>query len=95
MSDLISREEAIKAFSEHLKRLEIFSYLSVTEYVKNIANTISSAEKVGEWLRDDDGALVCSICDYPAEYNPISNDFIETNYCPNCGARMEERKWLK
>lgn len=44
--------------------------------------------KVGRWIRAE-GELICSICEYPAEFNPLSSDFIETNYCPNCGAKMK------
>ena len=47
--------------------------------------------KVGRWIRAE-GELICSICEYPAEFNPLSSDFIESNYCPNCGAKMEESR---
>jgi hypothetical protein len=44
----------------------------------------------GHWRKDENGETVCSRCDYPAEFNPISSDFIESNYCANCGAKMDE-----
>lgn len=38
--------------------------------------------KHGEWIIQD-GNVVCSECFEPN---------LETNYCPNCGARMDERR---
>ena len=44
----------------------------------------------GEWLRTPTFWAYCSVCgeEPPKETN------ITTNYCPNCGARMEESRWL-
>ena len=38
----------------------------------------------GRWKRTSiSGTLFCSVCDKIPEFQ------IETNYCPNCGAKME------
>ena len=48
--------------------------------------------KQGEWITkrtwNHDGELYCSVCDYDA---PTEGDYrqVKTNYCPNCGAKME------
>ena len=46
-----------------------------------------SAERVGVWEHKDGvfGAVYCSMCGYELKEN-------DTNYCPNCGARMKNKK---
>lgn len=63
----------------------------ITEMAENLGINIEDdfGKKEGEWIEDEDGEIVCSKCDYPAEFNPISSTFIKTNYCPNCGAIMK------
>ena len=41
--------------------------------------------KTGRWIEDDDLTLPshCSVC---GEY---ALEWVETRYCPNCGAKME------
>ena len=82
--ELISRED-VKSM---IKSKPLFT---IDERV--LMNAISSLptieeRKEGRWIRTK-GELICSICEYPAEFNPLSSDFIESNYCPNCGARMK------
>ena len=44
----------------------------------------------GHWKHDETGANFCSVCnEYPyddGEYHLVWH----TNYCPNCGAKMDE-----
>ena len=44
----------------------------------------NKAEKTAEWILKDGifGAAYCSKCDYELHTD-------DTNYCPNCGARMK------
>lgn len=88
MSDLIRKDDVIKAIKPIVATLPLGYH---SEFASAI-NSIPTAEpKVGRWIRAE-GELICSICEYPAEFNPLSSDFIETNYCPNCGAKMEESR---
>ena len=80
MNDLISREKLIDYLYENNVRADIS--------IEDLADEIFAEPKVGRWIRAE-GELICSICEYPAEFNPLSSDFIETNYCPNCGVKME------
>lgn len=45
--------------------------------------------KHGRWIEDEYGFLICSACGNTAEYLPILGQ-IETPYCNECGARMDE-----
>lgn len=47
--------------------------------------------KHGRWKEDEYGFLVCSECGNTAEYLPILGQ-IETPYCSECGARMDEQQ---
>lgn len=56
-------------------------------YNKHIPAADVQEVKHGKWIRRDaDGEAVsqCSVCKYP-----VSTFWNETNYCPNCGCRMD------
>ena len=87
MNDLISRQDV-------LKELSVIQDRPVSTAMK-IIKAIPSAEKVGRNLKEDTPTLFeCSICGW-TDWDTITGDTDTYNYCPNCGARMEERKWLK
>ena len=88
-SDLISRAEAIKALSEFYE----YSIRMVDE-ITDLLNSLPSvsAERVGEWQYEKmvmplsnhtKDSYRCSVCHTHWD--------CETNYCPNCGARMENK----
>lgn len=81
MSDLINRQDAIDGADEIIKR-DTSGNNAVVEAMKAwkayIGNLPSADRKRGEWIIQD-GKVVCSKCFEPN---------LETNYCPNCGARM-------
>ena len=46
----------------------------------------------GKWINDDVG-VQCSECWYGWNYiTGVPVEVYEFNYCPNCGARMDERR---
>ena len=62
-----------------------------------------SAEKTAEWIKQKSGdelfpeEIVCSKCyhsnshlDFDEHNNPIGKLFLESKYCPNCGAKMDK-----
>ena len=53
----------------------------------NMAIEALKEPKQGEWIvKNDEMEVFCSVCDKPL---PCSDEYdYETNYCPNCGARM-------
>ena len=87
MSDLIDRQAALDAI--------LGMFLNIAYSEKNIAwsmaldkiRQLPTAEpRTGEWL-DDCGDMACSCCGFSCD-DPYYLG--EANYCPNCGARMEE-----
>ena len=88
MSDLISREEVIKA----VKFYETFCdpYPRVIEALEDLP---SVQPRKGKWIEHDDGwtnvYYECSVCKEPfvlIDGTPTENLY---NFCPNCGCRME------
>lgn len=90
MADLISRQDAINAaieaadiwdgcYSPERERM-------ITERLKKVP---AAWPKIGEWVEDvayyDEDGCPCIItrCNQCGEPNPVSN------FCPNCGAKME------
>ena len=41
----------------------------------------------GRWIASHDEFCACSICKYP-----VYVGWNQTNYCPNCGAKMDKEK---
>ena len=85
---LISKQAVLSAIGEWIAHRE-YDYTNATEYLRNRTKAIPSAEpKTGHWKRRivDSGYNAdwkCSECGYKE-----MTDF-PTNYCPNCGAKME------
>ena len=82
MSDLIERQAAIDAVKTYLGDYEI------SRTVQCRLRLLPSAQperKKGKWIRKHNiyGVVYCSECDYELHTN-------NTNFCPNCGAKMGE-----
>lgn len=91
MDDLISRQAAI----EKLRDAENHSFNS---YYKGLLKahhiiadlpSIQIEQKKGHWINDA-GFDKCSKCG--VSFPDLAPDYDKTNYCPNCGVRMEEQK---
>jgi rubredoxin len=85
MVDLISRKEAIDAFTG------MPPDFYHTSYIVSTINSLASMDAVvhGRWIyRDDDYYpwLECSVCNW--EYSGVKR----YRYCPNCGAKMDDAK---
>lgn len=84
--EYISRQAAIDA----INRLDIPEDMCVFEILSHIElelGTLPSAqpERIrGRWIEKPHvhGVAYCSLCDYELHTN-------DTNFCPNCGAKME------
>ena len=99
MSDLISREDAIKPFCTAPDGTRIpevdcdnFPVEFSVEFIKKHLLSLPSADRPsGEWQRVDEQPyfrkhyhkVCCSIC------HKRGNE--KYNYCPNCGAKMKAR----
>ena len=100
MSDLISRQALI----EHLRRtIEASSndgdynegFNDGMDFAACFASTLPSAQperKKGHWIEVDDHynriSGRCSVCGW--ESHMYEDDVVGMDFCPNCGARLQE-----
>lgn len=64
-------------------------YMPITRF--NIL--LERSEKRGHWIMDETGAEYCSECGkYPFDDGIHHIAGWHSDYCPHCGAKMEERK---
>ena len=91
MSDYIKREDAIKELKRAHKKVLGYAEEKTLTLAEEIIEDIPSADiepvRHGWWKHKNNiyGAVYCSECDYELTMN-------NTNYCPNCGARMRMTK---
>lgn len=76
---------------------------TVTWSIKDVADTLAKhgliveqEAKTGHWYIDErpesDREVICSNCEQPIfKYHKLDFDY-RPNYCPNCGAKMQEDK---
>lgn len=74
MSDLISRQEALKAVSWDTE-----AYMAI-----NMLPSVQPERKMGHWVRNDNGTYSCSICQ---SWIPEEQHYY-ARYCLYCGADM-------
>lgn len=97
MDDLISRQAVLDAINSGMltdddTQFECPSECnSMLEWAVNAVKELPTAEKTGKWIPVTNGRGGHE-CDQCHEYAPSWQTGEErlTNYCPNCGARMEE-----
>lgn len=46
-------------------------------------------EKLGKWLKNDNGDLICSLCGKGTENQPTVDKKPMFKYCPFCGKKMK------
>ena len=93
--DAISRQSML----DYLKYLH--GEMPEEEFIKELPS-VTPARKTGHWIDTDvtilnrQGYLVheviCSECDGISYFRSMGNKYIGANYCPNCGAKMDEDK---
>ena len=90
--DLISRQAALYSYQyEVCNKVKCYDCKATDEdgtcKLERWIKELPSAERLGTWTTKrtmyHDGEWYCSVCGY----EPIVYE--ATNYCPNCGARME------
>ena len=85
--ELVDREKLIAQYSANPETkgfMELVQDDCVVEALKK-AEVVDAAPVVhGQWKRTPvSGRLYCDVCDRLPEHQE------ETNYCPNCGAKMD------
>lgn len=83
MKEYIDREEALSAIKQAFEKGERPSL-----YIKSIPAADVTQVRHGRWVNthSDSEFAQCSLCKYPVYAAWIWN---LTNYCPNCGAKMD------
>ena len=95
MADLISREAALAAIDNErnilIEQERLGAEHIVVHHARRLIEDLPAVDAVpivyGEWTTKrtwmHDGEWYCSVCDY----EPVV--FMESSYCPNCGAKMD------
>lgn len=91
--EYIKRESAIEAIENDCSELVYYTKEDAIQCVKAIPAADVAEVRHGRWVNthSDSEFAQCSLCKYPVYAAWIWN---LTNYCPNCGAKMnlEESK---
>ena len=86
MSDLINRQDAIDAVKNLGTGLQDIPFMA---FVVNAIAKVPTADAYGKWIiKQDKNDYIygeCSECGFKQNAG-------ELNFCPNCGARMRERR---
>ena len=98
MSDLIRREDAIKAMEQRYedilrtfkRKVKIGEKAIVLDMIGCVKNLPSADRPQGEWINKGDYAE-CSNCgaDSGTQFDGVESIPLTTKFCPNCGARMK------
>ena len=88
--EYIERGAIEKAFAEEIRTNYLDDYAKGFQAALLAIMSIPSADvapvRHGRWIECNYGlTFACSECKYPTEYNL-------TDYCPNCGAKMDGDK---
>ena len=88
MAEYIERETA-KA-----KIMEKFKFVPARIEINEVLNSIPAADVrpvvKARWVYTDMSRLVCSNCGSPVAFALKADGWHHGDYCPNCGAWMEE-----
>ena len=79
--------KAVLAYKIDISKDELFQLLygDRKQYDKGYSDGRADAIKHGRWIEDEYGIPHCSEC-------KAINNTVYRNYCPNCGAKMDEKE---
>ena len=97
MTEYIEREK-LEAELNHRLSFLMAENSEYNHYVSGYYEAVDTVEKFpsaadvapvqhGRWIASHDEFCACSICKYP-----VYVGWNQTNYCPNCGAKMDKEK---
>ena len=96
--DVVSRQAYVNAdavkkvldkYTKFFEERTVFRWTELLSDMGKIKVVPAREVMIGQWVKREDGCVVCSLCDTPAEQNPINDRFMKMPYCSLCGARME------
>ena len=93
-SDLISRAELLEQIDEWRCSELVSLDINDARFLIQNAPSVSADRPSGKWIPTPDGNTVCacSVCGGEEVVPTCMGEPTIWNYCPNCGARMENTK---
>ena len=82
MAEYIEREAVLKEAESRI--MWGASAAAVYELIRDAPAADVAQVRHGRWIASHDEFCACSICKYP-----VYVWWNQTNYCPNCGAKMD------
>ena len=97
MSDLIKREDAIKALRERWARTISYDGIGedIGEESEDVIKAVPSADRPqGEWIDaeiplESGGSMPIQACNLCKTFYPLAYTGGGHRFCPNCGAKMK------
>lgn len=88
MNDLISRQEVLNKLNE-LDQQDLYLPCHFKDFVLDEVSSVP--QKTGRWIVDAlaNNIYRCSECGIDAPVELTGGTEYKSNYCPNCGAKME------
>ena len=87
MAEYIEREAALHEIERREALMvgdKCVSVSAIKSFIKNRHAADVAPVRHGRWIASHDEFCACSICKYP-----VYVGWNQTNYCPNCGAKMD------
>ena len=86
------------AVREVLPRRAFKTRQDIQDFLDNIPTADVAPVVYGHWIwHEEEFEYECSVChcrfDYNHTFEIFDHGFQYANYCPNCGAKMNESKW--
>jgi hypothetical protein len=91
--DCISRQAVEDAMYDATRAMDL-NYGQIMDYIDNLPSVTPIRPK-GHWIKTElpsRDAHECSECGNLAIFDECRNEEMLTDFCPNCGAKMEEVK---
>ena len=89
MDEYIKREVVLAVIADVMQDCKIsHKHRALNRNIKQIA----AADPVprSKWISNyQTGEYICSLCGALAPVDCLKEDFYESNFCPNCGAKMK------
>ena len=84
MAEYIEREAAIRFLLNDSPEQVNYSREDAADCIRYMNAADVAPVRHGRWIASHDEFCACSICKYP-----VYVGWNQTNYCPNCGAKMD------
>ena len=90
MDEYIKRETVVnnlELLARHEDRFRQSVILGIVETIRTMEAADVAPVRHGRWAYGEDDNIQCSVCGHDA-YTEGDYRQVKTNYCPNCGAKM-------